>query len=184
MKTIPIVSLISLLLALSTASGGVVENLQGRYVNVQLRDLALDIRGDTICVNSGPMVTPARLTVTGITGNVVTVELTPQNAPNQTFMGGPVHSDIIGSQKQTATIQVSGDAIIINCSSIFRGTWTRVGSPAAAPQNQPDFPIARWSGTPGGVISPYPPHNLIRVDNIPEGALVLDQTTGKVFRRP
>lgn len=46
------------------------------------------------------------------------------------------------------------------------------------------YPWARWSGTPGLVISPYPPHRLVDVRGIPRGALVRDSSTGGIFRRP
>ena len=46
------------------------------------------------------------------------------------------------------------------------------------------YPWARWSGTPGLVISPYPPHRLVDVRGIPRGALVRDPSTGGIFRRP
>jgi hypothetical protein len=46
------------------------------------------------------------------------------------------------------------------------------------------YPFARWSGTPGLVVSPYPPHNLVDVRGIPPGALVRDPSSGGLFRRP
>ena len=46
------------------------------------------------------------------------------------------------------------------------------------------YPFARWSGTPGLVISPYPPHRLVDVRGIPRGALVRDPSSGGIFRRP
>ncbi len=46
------------------------------------------------------------------------------------------------------------------------------------------YPFARWSGTPGLVISPYPPHRLVDVRGIPRGALVRDPSTGGIFRKP
>jgi hypothetical protein len=46
------------------------------------------------------------------------------------------------------------------------------------------YPYARWSGTPGLVVSPYPPHRLVDVRGIPHGALVRDPSTGGLFRRP
>jgi hypothetical protein len=46
------------------------------------------------------------------------------------------------------------------------------------------YPVARWSGTPGLVISPYPPHNLVDVRGIPHGASVRDPSTGGIFIRP
>lgn len=46
------------------------------------------------------------------------------------------------------------------------------------------YPWARPSGTPGLVVSPYPPHRLVDVRGIPHGALVRDPSTGGIFRRP
>src|SRR5437016_3572366 len=46
------------------------------------------------------------------------------------------------------------------------------------------YPYAQWSGTPGLVVSPYPPHRLVDVRGIPRGALVRDPSTGGIFRRP
>jgi hypothetical protein len=44
--------------------------------------------------------------------------------------------------------------------------------------------VARFSGTPGLVVSPYPPHNLVDVRGIPPGARVRDPSTGGIFIRP
>jgi Glycine zipper len=46
------------------------------------------------------------------------------------------------------------------------------------------YPYARWSGTPGLVVSPYRPHNLVDVRGIPPGSLVRDPSTGGIFRKP
>jgi len=46
------------------------------------------------------------------------------------------------------------------------------------------YPIARWSGTPGLVVSPYSPHRLVDVRGIPRGALVRDPSSGGIFRKP
>jgi predicted small secreted protein len=46
------------------------------------------------------------------------------------------------------------------------------------------YPVARWSGTPGLVISPYPPHNLVDVRGIPPGSRVRDPSTGGIFIKP
>src|SRR5438105_7205371 len=40
------------------------------------------------------------------------------------------------------------------------------------PAPEGGYPYARWSGTPGLVISPYPPHRLVDVRGIPRGELV------------
>lgn len=52
------------------------------------------------------------------------------------------------------------------------------------PPPEGGYPYARWSGSPGLVISPYPPHRLVDVRGIPHGALVRDTSTGGVFRKP
>lgn len=54
----------------------------------------------------------------------------------------------------------------------------------AGPAPRGGYPFARRSGTPGLVISPYPPNNLVDVRGIPHGALVRDPSTGGVFRKP
>lgn len=46
------------------------------------------------------------------------------------------------------------------------------------------YPMAEWSGRPGLVISPYPPHRLVDVRGIPHGALVRDPSTGGIFVKP
>jgi hypothetical protein len=52
------------------------------------------------------------------------------------------------------------------------------------PPPEGGYPLARWSNTPGLVVSPYPPHRLVDVSGIPRGALVRDPSTGGIFRRP
>lgn len=52
------------------------------------------------------------------------------------------------------------------------------------PVPQGGYPIASWSGNPGLVISPFPPHRLVDVRGIPSGALVRDPSTGGIFRKP
>ena len=46
------------------------------------------------------------------------------------------------------------------------------------------YPVARSTGTAGYVYSPYGPHNVIDVRDVPHGALVRDPSTGGIFRRP
>jgi hypothetical protein len=46
------------------------------------------------------------------------------------------------------------------------------------------YPVAEWSGTPGLVVSPYPPHRLVDVRGIPHGAKVLDPSTQRIFLKP
>ncbi len=52
------------------------------------------------------------------------------------------------------------------------------------PMPEGGYPWARPSGSPGLVVSPYPPHSLVDVRGIPHGALVRDPSSGGVFRRP
>lgn len=54
----------------------------------------------------------------------------------------------------------------------------------AGPPPEGGYPWARPSGTPGLVVSPYPPNRLVDVRGIPHGALVRDPSTGGVFRKP
>ena len=46
------------------------------------------------------------------------------------------------------------------------------------------YPVARSTGTPGYVYSPYPPHNVIDVRGVPQGAMVRDPSTGGIFIKP
>lgn len=52
------------------------------------------------------------------------------------------------------------------------------------PEPSNGYPFAERSGTPGLVVSPYPPNSLVDVRGIPRGALVRDPSSGRVFRRP
>jgi hypothetical protein len=52
------------------------------------------------------------------------------------------------------------------------------------PRPEGGYPVAEWSGQPGLVISPYPPHRLVDVRGIPRGALVRDPSSGEIFRKP
>ena len=52
------------------------------------------------------------------------------------------------------------------------------------PEPEGGYPVAEWSGTPGLVISPFPPHRLVDVRGIPRGALVRDPSSGGIFRKP
>src|SRR5471030_1851415 len=45
------------------------------------------------------------------------------------------------------------------------------------PPPEGGYPVARFSDTPGLVISPYPPHRLVDVRGIPHGAMVRDPST-------
>lgn len=58
-------------------------------------------------------------------------------------------------------------------------------TPQAPPPVQPsNYPEAYPSGTPGVVISPYKPHNKVRVKDFKAGDLAQDPTTGKIFVVP
>jgi predicted small secreted protein len=52
------------------------------------------------------------------------------------------------------------------------------------PPPEGGYPVARFSDTPGLVISPYPPHRLVDVRGIPHGAMVRDPSTGGIFIKP
>ena len=52
------------------------------------------------------------------------------------------------------------------------------------PEPSGGYPFAQRSGTPGLVVSPYPPNSLVDVRGIPRGALVRDPSSGRVFRSP
>jgi hypothetical protein len=59
-------------------------------------------------------------------------------------------------------------------------------APAPQPQPQPkkEYPTAETTGTPGRVISPYAPYNVIDVEGFKSGALAKDPSNGKIFRVP
>src|SRR4030095_8515021 len=81
-----------------------------------------------------------------------------------------------------------------------QGTWIGAAAGAAAgaligaavAQDQAQYyhappggyPVARWTGTPGYVYSPYGQHHVIDVRVFPPGALVRDPSTGGIFRKP
>ena len=46
------------------------------------------------------------------------------------------------------------------------------------------YPVARPTGSPGYVYSPYGDHNVIDVRGVPSGGLVRDPSTNGVFRNP
>ncbi|MCU0779911.1 MAG: hypothetical protein MUF04_02285 [Akkermansiaceae bacterium] len=54
-------------------------------------------------------------------------------------------------------------------------------SPAAAAKT---YPVARPSGKPGIVVSPYDPNKLIDVSGFPSGKRVKDRDTGEIFIVP
>jgi hypothetical protein len=53
-----------------------------------------------------------------------------------------------------------------------------------APPPPHGYPFGRRTGQYGLVRSPYPPHNLVDVRDIPPGELVRDPSTGGIFRNP
>jgi hypothetical protein len=85
---------------------------------------------------------------------------------------GHVRGAAIGAAAGAATGALIGHAI-------QEDQADRYGPPPAG-----GYPYARWSGTPGLVISPFPPHRLVDVRGIPRGALVRDPSSGGIFRRP
>jgi hypothetical protein len=85
---------------------------------------------------------------------------------------GGVRSTLIGAGIGAATGALIGHAV-------EEDQARRYG-----PAPEGGYPWARWSGTPGLVISPYPPNRLVDVRGIPRGALVRDPSTGGIFRRP
>jgi hypothetical protein len=46
------------------------------------------------------------------------------------------------------------------------------------------YPFARPTDTPGFVRSPYPPHRIVDVRDIPPGELVRDPSSDGIFRNP
>lgn len=98
---------------------------------------------------------------------------------------GAATGAIIGG---AATGHVRGAAV---GAAIGAGTGALIGAAVEADQRgyyggrpMSDLPYARFSGSPGIVISPYPPHNLVDVRGIPRGAVVRDTSTGGYFRKP
>jgi hypothetical protein len=55
---------------------------------------------------------------------------------------------------------------------------------AAAPSSGPQIPVGKRTGTPGRVISPFPPHQELDVAGMVSGSLALDPITNKVFQVP
>ncbi|MFD0892939.1 hypothetical protein KBB96_16085 [Luteolibacter ambystomatis] len=47
-----------------------------------------------------------------------------------------------------------------------------------------DYPTATKTANPGRVLSPYPPYNVINVEDIKSGKLAKDPSTGEIFRVP
>ena len=87
--------------------------------------------------------------------------------------GGTVRSAAIGSAAGAATGALIG-AIVQDSQ---RERYYREAPPGGYPYAQP-------TGEPGIVRSPYYPHSLVDVRNVPPGALVIDPTSGQPFVRP
>lgn len=85
---------------------------------------------------------------------------------------GHVRGAAIGAAAGAATGALIGHAI----------QEDRAGQYGPVPEG--GYPVARWSGTPGLVISPFPPNRLVDVRGIPRGALVRDPASGGIFRKP
>jgi hypothetical protein len=58
------------------------------------------------------------------------------------------------------------------------------GGAVPAPAPTTDYPYAEKTSTPGLVISPYAPYNVMDVKGIPSGKLALDPSCQKKFRVP
>jgi hypothetical protein len=86
--------------------------------------------------------------------------------------GGGTRGTLIGAAAGAATGALIGRAI----------QEDRAREYGPAPEG--GYPVARWSGRPGLVVSPYPPNRLVDVRGIPRGALVRDPSTGGIFRKP
>lgn len=56
--------------------------------------------------------------------------------------------------------------------------------PPKALIDKESLPVAKWSGTYGRVISPYPPHHELDVTGLPPGSLARDPATRLIFRLP
>lgn len=54
----------------------------------------------------------------------------------------------------------------------------------APPMSSADYPYAEKTRTPGEVISPYPPFNVMDVRGLRPGSLALDPSSKKKFRVP
>lgn len=55
--------------------------------------------------------------------------------------------------------------------------------PYRAPRNN-DYPYAERTSTPGEVLSPYSPYNVMDVRGLRPGSLARDPSSGKMFRVP
>ena len=87
--------------------------------------------------------------------------------------GGTVRSAAIGSAAGAATGALIG--------AIVQDSQRQQFYHQAPPGG---YPYGRFTGEPGIVRSPYYPHALVDVRNIPPGALVMDPASGQPFVRP
>jgi len=86
--------------------------------------------------------------------------------------GGGTRGTLIGAAAGAATGALIGRAI----------QEDRAREYGPAPEG--GYPVARWSGQPGLVVSPYPPHRLVDVRGIPRGAMVRDPSVNRIFIKP
>lgn len=82
-------------------------------------------------------------------------------------------------------IQESGDP------SAHYGAYDRSDAPSSfseptmpQPEVRADYPYAEKTSTPGIVISPHAPYNVMDVNGLRPGSLALDRSTNKKFRVP
>jgi hypothetical protein len=64
------------------------------------------------------------------------------------------------------------------------GPSTEPGAPLPQPETRTDDPYAEKTSTPGIVISPHAPYNVMDVNGLRPGSLALDRSTNKKFRVP
>ncbi|MBB5350460.1 hypothetical protein HNR46_000684 [Haloferula luteola] len=114
---------------------------------------------------------------------------------------GDDHQDVIAGAAVGAGLGAGAAAISEN--QRRQRDYDRYGIPAPengsgeayAPQQSPpsqsapaptpsSYPTANPSGTPGQVVSPYPPYKKIDVTGFSSGQLAKDPTSGKIFRVP
>jgi hypothetical protein len=64
------------------------------------------------------------------------------------------------------------------------GPLTEQDPPLPQPEARTDDPYAEKTSTPGIVISPHAPYNVMDVNGLRPGSLALDRSTNKKFRVP
>ncbi|MEM1085726.1 MAG: glycine zipper domain-containing protein [Verrucomicrobiota bacterium] len=109
---------------------------------------------------------------------------------------GDDHQDVIAGAAVGAAVGAGGAAIH---EQNQRRNYERYGippdgarsgvepNPSPAPPadpGQPDYPVARATGNPSQVISPFPPHQRIDISGFRSGQLARDPKSGQVFRVP